>query len=248
MWHTLKMATLFICRSAACGQKPTCYCKYSCPNWCELSGDLSAVNRCYRLSYCFTTITHSIPSLNTNTSINALMEQQLRNVDVRENTRLPDLLLHLRTWRESGDLKTTCFSDRCYSQRRLLVFFWFLFFFFFFRKLNTFLVSGRFAAPPSVDAELNRNVRSVCLASRGTVRVSGGLKSSWGRAVGRHSSMTFLSCYSHQTPFSNQSLFAEIPIGLDWNAAAHSAHDKISQNSAAEERVLWHLHNRKETV
>lgn len=90
-----------------------------------------------------------------------------------------------------------------------------------------------------VDVELNRNVRSVCLASRSTVRLSGGLKSSWGRAVGRHSSATFLYCYSHQTAFNNQSLFAEIRIGLDRNAAQHSAPDKISLNAAAQEIVLW---------
>lgn len=85
--------------------------------------------------------------------------------------------------------------------------------FFFFVKFAT--LPGWHTDPPPAGAESNRNVRSVCLASRGTVRVSGGLKSSWGRVVGRHSSVTFLSCYSHQTPFSSQSPFAAIRIGLE---------------------------------
>lgn len=80
---------------------------------------------------------------------------------------------------------------------------------------------------------------SLCLASCGIVRVSGGLKSSWGRAVGQHSSMTLLSCYSHQTAFNNLSLFAEIQIGLHWNAATHSAPDKILQNTVTEDSVSW---------
>lgn len=86
----------------------------------------------------------------------------------------------------------------------------------------------------SDNVEPNKNVRSVCLASRSTVRVSGGLKNSWGRVVGRHSSVIFLSCYSHQTALNNQSLFAEIRIGLHWNVAQHSASDKISQNTGKE--------------
>lgn len=94
-------------------------------------------------------------------------------------------------------------------------------------------LESRLADLLSADVELNRNVPSVCVASCSTVRVSGGLKSSWGRVVRRHSSVTFLSCYSHQTALNNQSLFAEIRIGLHWNAAEHLAPDKISQNTDA---------------
>lgn len=94
-------------------------------------------------------------------------------------------------------------------------------------------LESRLADLLSANVELNRNVPSVCVASCSTVRVSGGLKSSWGRVVRRHSSVTFLSCYSHQTALNNQSLFAEIRIGLHWNAAEHLAPDKISQNTDA---------------
>lgn len=107
-------------------------------------------------------------------------------------------------------------SSFCSSQR-LKPSVIFLFFFFFF-EIRHMVKADR----QSVVVELSRNVRSVCLASRSTVRVSGGLKSSRGRVVGRHSSVTFLSCYSQQTAFNNQSLFAEIRIGLGWNAAEHS--------------------------
>lgn len=41
--------------------------------------------------------------------------------------------------------------------------------------------------------------------------------------------MTFLSCYSHQAALNNQSLFAEIRIGLRWNAAEPSVPEKISK-------------------
>lgn len=76
-------------------------------------------------------------------------------------------------------------------------------------------LESRHADLLSAAVESRRNARSVCLASRSTVRVSGGLKCSWGTVVGRHSSATFLSCYSHQTALNNQSLFAEIRNRLE---------------------------------
>lgn len=78
--------------------------------------------------------------------------------------------------------------------------------------------------------DVTGNVRSVCLASRSPVRVPAGLKSSCGRAVGRHSSVTFLSCYSHQAARNKQPLFAGIGIGLRWNAAEPSAPEKVSKH------------------
>lgn len=208
----------------------------------------------YRLSYCLSIITHSIRSLNTNTSINSPMEQQLKNVDLKGNT--PSIWptsnpqnmkrVHqkvqgepVRTSLGKVDLKGI-HSSICSLTPTVI--------FLFFTTLER-----RHADPLWVDVELNRNVRSVCLASRSTVRVSGGLKSSWGRVVGRHSSVTFLSCYSHQTAFNNQSLFAEIRIGLDWNAAEHSAPDKISQNTGCMREAVflmffWYVEQKSDNI
>lgn len=42
-----------------------------------------------------------------------------------------------------------------------------------------------------------------------------------------------LSCYDRPTALADQWLFAEIRIGLDWNAAP----DKVSQNAGTQERT-----------
>lgn len=149
------------------------------------------------------------------------MEQQLKNVDLKGNTpsnwptSTPQNMKPFREsarctggghlsgmliWKEVNSSILFCISET----EAVCDFFLFLL---------VFTTSESWHADP-LSTELNRNVRFVCLASRSTVRVSGGLKSSWGRVVGRHSSVTFLSCYSHQTAFNNQSLFAEIRIGL----------------------------------
>ncbi len=56
------------------------------PELMQVGKKLQRVRRAYRFSDCLSIITHSIPSLNTNTSINAAVEQQQKNVDLKGNT------------------------------------------------------------------------------------------------------------------------------------------------------------------
>lgn len=151
----------------------------------QVSQKLQRSRPAYRLSYCLSIITHSIRSLNTNTSINAPMEQQLKNVDLeREHpfyltyfdtlgyeVSLSESARCTRTVKPSVgnvDLKGihSSICSLCHIEAVCDLF----------SKCTAF--EGRHADPLSADVELNRNVRSVCLASRSTVRVSGGLKSS----------------------------------------------------------------------
>lgn len=174
----------------------------NCVEWMSVTAKRQSSWLSYHLSYCLSFITHSIRSFN------APMEQQLQNVDSRGNTPFYVTYfyllkrVHLNVQGVSGE----CGSDSLVL-RVTLKRLWFL-------KLNL------------VGEQIRRCwSEQECLVSRSTVRVWGGLKSSWGRAVGRHSPVTFLSCFRRQTPLGNQSLFAEIRIGLDWNAAQHSCED-----------------------
>lgn len=74
----------------------------------------------------------------------------------------------------------------------------------------------------------DRNVRRVCLASRGPASASVRRINERRRQSGR---TAFLPDFPlpFQPPLNNQSLFAEIGIGSAWNAAEASVPEKVSE-------------------